>query len=216
MTLTFPVPAGDFTALLKVASLKWDLAEFYQEFGTAKGEIGRSEIAAPKWTAEITTAPLELNEARGINAIMHRIGAYGFFNLTNPLAPYPIADPDGSILGASTVSVYAVGARAMRLQGLPASYRLQWGDYFSIAYGSNPGRQALFSVSDDVTAGVSGITPWFEVTPPPKVGIVASQEVRLKRPFARMMFASRDPGIAEGMHVQGVSFKAIEAPLAAR
>lgn len=215
MSLSFPVPANEFTGLLKVASLKWDLAEYYQEFGTAMGQIGRNEIAAPKWTAEITTAPLEIDEARKINAIMRRIGPYGFFNLTNPMAPFPIADPNGSILGDASVTIYDVGARAVRLAGLPQHYRLQWGDMFSVTYGSSPTRQALFEVADDVTVPVSGISPWMEITPPPKAGVVEGLAVRLKQPIARMMFASRDPGIAEALHVTGASISAIEAPLAA-
>ena len=77
-------------------------------------------------------------------------------------------DPGGSVLGSATVTIASISGRQMSLTGLPAGYQLKWGDLFSVNYGTNPVRRALFEINEDITANGAGTTGNFEVTPPPK------------------------------------------------
>ena len=51
-------------------------------------------------------------------------GSVGTFEAWNPLAAYPQADPDGSVLDDSDVAIKSVGAngKSLALKGLPAAY----------------------------------------------------------------------------------------------
>jgi hypothetical protein len=209
MTTTFPVGVSDFMALLPIRSVRWRLSEFYEESGTALGQIIRSEIAAPKWLAEVEIAPQTHDNARRVRSIIRRIGKYGTFNLYNPAQAYPASDPDGSIVGSSTVTIHAISGRTIRLTGLPASYDLAWGDMISV---SGSGYRGLFEVNDDISANGSGITGFFEVTPSPKAWMDDGDSVDLKKPTCRMMFLDYDEGGSEIAYASGGTFTAIEAP----
>lgn len=216
MAFTFPVPSSQFASLLRVRSVVWSLEEYYQESGTGAGHILRAEIAAPKWAAEIVLPPMARADAREVWAMARRIGAYGTFNLFNPAQQYPAGDPDGSVITGSNPTVYAVhptDRRKIRIAGLPAGYDLTWGDMFAVDYATAPVRRALFEVADEVSADGDGLTAYFEVTPAVRAGVAAGDAVMMRRPSARMMFRSFDPGVSETIIASGISFSAIEAPL---
>lgn len=211
MAITFPVPAAEFAALLHVRSVRWSLREFIETSGTGSGQFLTAEIAPPKWVAEITTAPMAINDALRARALIRRIGAHGTFLLFDPDTPHPVYDPKGEINEGFTVTVAGVTETTLRLQGLPAGYELHWGDKIGINYGSSPLRRALFEVCEDLAANGSGVTPVFEVNPPPKIGITAGSAVNLRRPTAMMKFLTYDAGGSD-LHIdQGMSFTAIEA-----
>ncbi len=209
MPLTFPVPTADFADELRVASVQWNLSDIYVQSGTRGGKILRAETADPAWTGTLSLAPMSIEDARQVRAKIRRIGAYNKFNLYNPEAPFPRYDPTGSVLGNATVTVSAIGPRSLRLQGLPSGYRLAWGDFVSVVRGGN---RALFEVAEYVEASGSGVTPFFDVTPPPKVWMQTGDVADLKKPAARVLFDQIDTGTSAEWIASGISFSVIEAP----
>ncbi|HMR51182.1 MAG TPA: hypothetical protein PKA33_01745 [Amaricoccus sp.] len=210
MAVTFPLSVTVFQDTLKVVSVKWSLSEFVITSGVTAGQIVTSEVASPKWSAEIALAPSYHDDARKVRAMLRRIGAANPFYLYNPAAPYPRMDPDGSALGSATVTIASISGRQMSLTGLPAGYQLKWGDLFSVDYGTAPVRRALFEVNEDITANGAGTTGNFEVTPPPKTGVVAGLAVTLKKPSCKMRLLSHDAGITEPMIASGITLQAME------
>lgn len=213
MAISFPLAANEFFDILRVFSARINLEEYVEVSGTAQGDIIVSEIADPKWAAEITISDMPEDEARKAGALMRRIGSFGTFNVFDTQAEYPMSDPDGSILGSATVVIASIGSsrRQLSLSGLPADYELNAGDRFHVNYGSSPVRRGYFEISEDVTANGSGVTGLFDVSPWVKTGITTGLTVDLKRPSCRMRFRSYDPGTNEMTHRSGMSFSAIES-----
>lgn len=209
MAISNPATVGEFANLLRVQSSQFSLQEFVETSGSARGDMIVAQIAAPKWSAEVTLGAMTADMARRTRATMRRIGMGGHFLLYNYESPYPRNDPDGSIIGSATVQIDGFSGRSIRLRGLPSGYQLVWGDMLSVVYAG--GRRALYEVNDEVTAGGAGFTSLFEVTPPPKVGIADGDAVDLVRPCARMMFAEYDASATDEAFIAGgISFKAIE------
>lgn len=209
MAISSPATVADLADFLPVESVSWMLEEYYAETGTRGGKLLRAEYAAPKWAAEITLVPQMIEDAQRLAAVMRRIGAYGQFHLFNPARPFPRFDKDGSRISSASVTILAVGGRTLRLSGLPDGYQLAFGDFLSVNYAG--GSRALFEVSEYVVASGSGTTPHFEVTPAPKIGMEIGNAVDLRKPAARMMFRSFNPGTSAALMTTGMTLSAIEA-----
>lgn len=211
MGFTFPVSSADFFGELQVQSVAFDLLESYAESGTRGGKVVRVELGDPRWSATVGLSPMGLNDARRAAAMIRRIGAYNKFHLYNPAAPYPRHDPDGGGLNGTDVRVHAVGVRGLRLSGLPGGYKLAWGDMLSVTFSG--GRRQLFEVSDFAEATGAGVTPFFDVTPAPRLGIEVGDPAALRRATGRFMFSSRDVGGVDFTQrlLTGVTLSAIES-----
>lgn len=210
MAVTFPLSSTVFSETLGVSKVVWTQLPGHLTSGTAAGAVITSEIVSPKWQATIELAIQYIDDARKAVSMLRRIGPHNPFYLHNPAIPYPQSDPNGSILGSSTVTIWDINGREVRLTGLPAFYALKWGDMFSVNYGSNPLRTALYEVNEDVSADSFGNTPLFEVTPAPKFGMSIGSPVRLKKPVAKMRLVNFDPGASSSIFTDGTVFEALE------
>lgn len=172
-------------------------------FGQEHGPESARDLRRALWVADIRSSILE-HEARGrVEALVAGLdGGIGGFLLWNPARAYPLADPTGSIVGAATVKIKAVGADGLSfsLKGLPASYILQRGDMVQVDTGS-PAHRGLHRISEPaaIVADGAGETDLFAVRPAVHPGMAANDAVNLKRSAAefRIVPGSYDPQAAK-------------------
>lgn len=215
MALTYPYGLAVLADILPIRSATWDIRRADELSGSGDGRVWQAELADPLWTATVTLAPRRHGEMKRIAALIRKLhGAQEAFWLTDPLSPYPQADPDGSVLGAATVQVHSVGSerRTLRLKGLPAGYQLTLGDKGQIAFSSDPAETFFFEFSESSAADGSGITAEAEVFPFVPAGVAADDAATLAKPACKMfvMPGSHNPGRAGRLLTDGQSFTAME------
>jgi len=126
----------------------------YSEPGTV-AQIARNEAG-------------RLNTHADIDSVTARIGtllqAGRTFYVTNTARPGPKEDPEGTALGASTVTVSSVDSDnlTVNLAGLPNNYTISQGDFMCWEYGTSS--VALHQVSVGDSSGPSGTTATVEVS----------------------------------------------------
>lgn len=187
MTLSDPRALADFQDLLKIRQFRWQPRRNDQVDGQGTGELLLFELASPLWAPEITVDWMSYSEALRIEARLNSLTGLRSFYLSNPFAPYPAADPGGTLLGASSVSIATVGAdnASVSLTGLPAGYALTEGDFFHVDFGANPVRRGLFQLSEPGVADITGTTPELAVFPHLWTGVTAGLAVSLAYPSAK-------------------------------
>ena len=187
MVATFPLPLADLVDLLKIRSVQW--RKFRQEelSGLGSGEFLTHDLAPELWEAECETPPMSLAEADQLEARFELLnGSAETFLLYNPRRMYPQADPDGSILGDSSVTISAIGEdrNTVSLAGLPAEYEITIGDMFSVVYGST--RRALIRFAESATVDAEGDLGPVEVRPHLRAGITTTLAVELVKPCCKV------------------------------
>lgn len=126
--------------------------------------------------------------------------------------PYPLLDPDGSIIGANAVKINSVGGdnSSVSLKTLTVAYKLSIGDYFQVtgSYGDS-----LHRILEDTTANGSAVSPVFQVVPELPTGIAVNDAVTLKKPATRFIITpgSFDEGSADLITTSGMSLEFEEA-----
>lgn len=207
----------DLAERFRIQSVQWRTRRFEQLSGLGTGEILTAELAPPKIVADIVLMPMYNEEASQVQALIDNLdGAGNSFYLWPPHRPYPQADPDGSILGSSTVRIRSVGAnnKSLALKGLPAGYVVTLGDSMAWDLGSPPARRAFHTATASVTADANGNTAEIGVTPHLRPGTVADFVVNLKKPACRVFIVpdSFQPGTAQGIVTTGMSFQVMQRP----
>jgi hypothetical protein len=215
MSLSDPRAIADFVDLLRITSVVWRSQRNDEISGQGSGQTWTAELAPPLWGADVTVDILDMTEARQVRAMINSLSGPGkSFYLYDPIGKYPASDPDGSILGSSTVLIDTIGGdnTSVKLSGLPAGYTLGPGDYFHVDYGSNPTRRALFEVSETGIASGAGLTGLFAIYPHIQTGITTTMEVTLIKPAAKVIIVpgSINPGTEQGVTVSGIAFTAIQ------
>lgn len=215
MAFSYPLPLPVLADRLPISAVTWDVKRLDEISGSSDGRIWQSEMASPKWTAEVELDRGFHSELRPLAAIMRKLhGSQEAFLLFDPVARFPAADPLGTVLGAAAPNVQAIASTRGRLRvaGLPSGYRLTAADKGSIAYGSNPTRLFFFEFSEPVVAASNGITPEVEVFPHIPAAIAAGAPITLARPACRMILLPDTfaPGRSRRMVTEGMRFKAIE------
>lgn len=217
MALTFPLSLNDFADKLKISTVKWELKRWDQLSGLGSGDVLAAQLAPPRWAATVTLAAMYHADAAQVQALVESLdGPTNSFFLYAPQLPFPQADPDGSILGASSVTIHTVGGnnKSLRLAGLPAGYVLTIGDYLAFDYGSNPTRRAFHRIVETVTADGTGLSPLFEVRPHLRPGVTTTLPVTLAKPAAKVFIMpdTFDPGTARAVITEGMQFEVMQRP----
>ncbi|CAN7338941.1 hypothetical protein LJR251_001882 [Rhizobium rhizogenes] len=212
MAVSYPYSLPALADLLKISSVVWDIQRNDELSGSGDGRVWQAELAPPLWTGTVTLADMYNAEAKQIAARIRKLhGAQEALFLYDPLSKYPQADPDGTKLGAASVSIAVLGAdnASLSLQGLPASYRLTVGDKMQIGYG---GRYAFLEVSETVVANGAGTTPVFGVFPHLPAGFSIGLGVVLLLPACKciIMPGSHNPGTASGLITTEATFKIVQ------
>lgn len=172
---------------------------FYPDFGhetsgQGSGQINRASLRPTQWRASLKSIPMTRAAQAGAEALIEDIrDSLETIYAWHPTKQYPVADPDGSVLGASSVTIHTLDDdnRRMRLQGLPVGYVLTRGDLLSFDFSST--HRALHRVvTATVTADGSGITPLFSVTPFIQPGAATSAAVTLVKPSMEAIILSHE------------------------
>lgn len=189
-----------------------------QEFSRQAGGNPRVADLGPEvWMAKIGCSQMSNDRAKQASALINKMrGSLGTFYAWDPRAQYPQADLDGTILGASTVTIYELGDdnKSLRLAGLPVGYTLTAGDKLCWDQGTDPDvHRCLHEFSDTVVADSNGRTAMVEVSPHIRPGASTGLTVTLIRPSAEMMIT---PGSydfpSNGALFSGISFSAVQVP----
>jgi hypothetical protein len=186
MTLTFPLSASAFFAGLRVAECRFYLPDMRQISRDRGGAQWDSQMAERLWAGEIMLARAYHSDAAAIEAVIDVLTEAGASFMAHPLPLWaPMGDPGGVILGTAAPELHSIASnrRDIRIEGLPAGYRLSPGDFVGLTYGT-PVRYALHRVVEATQADVAGLTPAFEVRPPVRAGTYADA-VTLVRPAIR-------------------------------
>jgi hypothetical protein len=201
MAFTFPLALSDFWSGLPVASFSWDLGESLVSSKTAAGEILVADKGTRLWSGSAILRPQTNEDASATLALLNVLRQSNRTFLATPRHhAAPTYDPDGVILGASSVTINSLSSdlRSLSLAGLPAAYILSAGDFLGFQYLSSPTRYALHQiVSGPVIADGTGTTAEFEVTPTIRTGAATGAAVTLVNPvfMARLIPGSAQMGV---------------------
>lgn len=215
MAYSFPLARTALSDLLPINAVVWDNMRLDELSGSGDGRFWQTELATPLWTAEVTLDVRYHQEIKEIAATIRKLqGAKYSFDLEDPLSKYPYADPDGSILGVSAVTISAISGdrQTLTLGGLPAAYVLTKGDKGSLPYTVGAvTKKYFFEVSETVAASGGGVAV-FEVFPTIPAAATVGAAVTLKRPTCRGFIKpeSFKPGTAQNLFTSGASFTFLE------
>lgn len=217
MTLSFPLSLNTFADKLKITTVQWQLKRWDQLSGMGTGDVIAAQLAPPRISGIVTLGALKHDDAAEVQAVIESLdGPMQSFYLYAPQKPFPRFDPDGSKLGAATVTTHTVGAnnKSLRLQGLPSGYVLSVGDYLAFDYGTNPVRRGFHRIVEAATAPGSSITPLFEVRPHLRPGVTTGLAVTLIKPAAKVFIVPEtfDPGTARALITEGMQFEVMQRP----
>lgn len=211
MALSFPYSLAAFADVIRMSSVRMRLVDEQQVSKGGGGRIITADMAPKYWAFDVTLTVMENAPMRQIQALITALdGSMNDFYLYDPRYAYPVADPDGSLLGAASVQINSVDTnnKEMTLKGLPAGYVLSPGDCLHFDFGT-PSKRALHMIVDGGTANGSGVTPAIEVRPHILPGATENAAVTLIKPSARVKIVpeSFDPGTGRQIITQGMSFK---------
>ena len=214
MAYSFPLAASIFADILKVKEVKFWLPPRQEISGLGSGLVLAADLSSPLWRADVSIANMSERDSGRVQALVDVLdGSINEFYLYNPARAYPIDDPDGSVIGSSSVQIKAnQSGKELQLKGLPVGYTLTAGDFVSWTYNS---MQVLHRIATDAVANGSGETGWFEVRPhliPSSAA--ANTAVSLKKPAMRaiMQPGSFDPGKTDAARITGgMTFQVIQS-----
>lgn len=210
--LTFPLPLDTFFGGLLISEITLDAPAQVEVNQTAGGEQMAAEVGPQLWTGTVTLGKMTRAEAAMPDVLLDVLRRpQATFLAFDTRRPAPVADPLGTILGASVPLISALTNGELRLSGLPAGYVLSRGDYLSWSY--NGGRIALHRVVEvPVVASGTGVTNSFEVTPPIRAGSVVNTPVTLHRAacIAKLRPGTVQKGVSRRTITEGMSFEFIQ------
>lgn len=208
---------AQFMDILPVEKVEWDAIRFDEFDAQGSGHDLISELAAPKWMANLVMRSATNAEARQVAALARkRFGSQLAFMIYDPSNPYPAADPKGAIIQAGTfnVQVASIGSdnQSMGLKGLPANYPITIGDKGQISFGGGL-YNFFFEFSETRSANGSGNLAVTQIYPHIPPGIAVNAVVNLIKPACKMTFAPNTgfaPGQSSGNRTGGMRISAIE------
>lgn len=213
MPLAFPLSQDQFLGALKISTLAMDLPEQVVLSRTGGGEVLTADLGDRLWQGTISLGSLTPNEGAQAQVLIDLLrGSGGSFLAYDTRRPAPVNDPDGSILGASAVTIGALSAdlRVLALAGLPPGYLLVRGDYLGFTYSASPVCYALHRlVEQSVIAAGDGTTAAFEVIPPmPQSAAVGAAVTLVKAPCKALILpGTTNPGTQKSTIVSGQTFQ---------
>lgn len=166
------------------------------------------DLGEPIWVATYVTGPIE--DPVGFEAKLNSLdGMINTFYGGDLRRQYPKQYPDGNFVEVGT-AIHTLGGdnKSIRIKGLPATFQVSVGDYFSFDYGT--GERALHQAMEAVTA-VGGVTPLFEIRPHLFPGAAVDDVVTFKKPRAIMKLESVSRSKRDGIF-GGVTFQAYQVP----
>lgn len=215
MVQTFPMALDKFFEGLPIQTFKSDVGEAMEYNQTGGGEIISADLGPRLWKNDIVVRTGSYATIEQIKARLNLL-RYPNRSLLVHSMPFmaPQADPNGSILGASSITLSDVDTsnnRVVELSGFPIGYKLTVGDFMSFTYGSNPVRYAMHQFAETAIADAGGkIT--IEVNTFIRPGFALDTAVKLIKPVykAIVLPGSTDVGDMGGQFGSGVKFTVMQ------
>jgi hypothetical protein len=173
------------------------------------GTLATVERGPAFWYAQYSTGPMPAEEAHSyFGELMNLRGSLRPFYLHTAKRPQPAAY-DGEDL--SGVTVLSKGAGTISLDGLPNSFQITPGDFFTATVSGEP---QLYEFAEAGTADGSGETDLLSVSPTPRFSLSGGDTVTMINPFCKMRLEPKSLSISESSNGRRrVSFNAKESPL---
>jgi hypothetical protein len=206
-----PLSLSAVYALLPIASVKWSIQRNDELSGAGSGDVWQAELADPLWTGDVTLGAGEHDELKQAAAAIRALnGAAQSFMMSDPLSPFPQADPTGSILGLAAVTTRAVNANRSlaQLGGLPAGYVLTIGDKLQITQGT---MIRFHEVSATIAANGAGQVD-VKVFPRLPLNLAIGAVITLKKPACPVIVqpGSHDPGTGRRTITEGAALRVLQ------
>lgn len=215
MVQTFPMALDEFFEGLPIQSFKSDLSESMEYNQDASGAILTADMGPRLWKNDIIVRTGNYGTIEQIKARLNLL-RYPNRSLFVHAMPFiaPQADFDGSILGASVITLTDVDGsnnRVIELSGFPAGYQLTAGDFMSFTYSSNPIRYAMHQFAESAVADGAGVMT-IEVSSFIRPGYVLGSTVTLIKPYYKAVVVpgSTDVGSMGGQFGEGVKFSVVQ------
>jgi hypothetical protein len=215
--LTFPLSLSQFANGLQIENIDMHIVHGITPSGLGTGNMIIANRRSDYWVADVKIRPLYHKAARALQAMINSMdGGLNDFLLCDPVCAYPAEDPDGTILGTSTITNSSVNANGiqMNLTGFPVGYVLSTGDRFSFTYGPGNIYRALHEIVVGDTANGSG-TVGIEFRPRlDDPDLATGKTMDLKRACARMKIIeeSIEHGSRQDLFTSGLSFSCEQVP----
>lgn len=193
---------------LYINNYKFELTENLVSSKDGAGQILVSSTGPMLFTGEVVCSAQSHKEARAMFALMQAIkNPDTTFNVYNPAYATPATYQTSHNLSGVKITTTTAGYTA-NLTGLPASYKLSAGDYFSVTIS---GVSRLFQLASDVTANASGVASTTLLNPLP-AGIATNTAVVLVKPRVTARYVPNSMSMATvGLgSVEGFSFKWVQ------
>ena len=206
MALSWPLAVDQFFDMLPIKRVTFKLGRSSTFSETGGGELIDHKIGARLWQGEIQLDKDFHRVWAAIEARLALLEEPGASLLVRDIRlPGPIADPDGSLLGANAVKINTLDAnnREFSLKGLPDGYVISQGDLLGFSYGSNPVRHAFHRVVTGAVAAIGGVTPLIEVTPFIRQGVKTLAPVTLVAPVCKAKIVTAEYGASRATISQG-------------
>lgn len=206
MALQWPLATSEFLDLLPVAKVTFRLGRAQSQSETGGGDVIAHKRGVRLWQGQIV---LDKDYHRVWAAIEARIALLeepgASFLLRDIRLPGPIADPDKSILGASTpvISALKTNNREFSLTGAPALYEISSGDLIGFTYGSSPTRYGLHRVVTGAIANLAGAISDIEVIPFIRPGAQLGAAVTLGDPVLKAKILDAEYGASRSIVSEG-------------
>jgi hypothetical protein len=193
--LTFPIVG--LWGELRVKMLSFDLMGGVAHNFGFDGSYSGSIYGEALWQGEVEIAASQLGSNRRHRAILSAASTRaGTLLISDMSRPYPTDDPDGSLTRAAgvTISEINVDNKRVKLEGVPAGFTLREGDLLGWQYGASPVRYALHEIIEGATANKNTKTPWIEVSPFIRPGLVVGAPVQIQKPQIKAALLKYGPG----------------------
>lgn len=209
MALSFPLTLDDFFDRWPKYPYRVTPTDPIITSRTRGGEVWTAQVGNVLWQGAAEFHTLKHADAEAAGALLKLLRRPGASFFARPWRCGPAADPDGTILGASSVTIRLIDGsrREIGLEGFPTEYVLSSGDYFGVSYGSSPTRHLLHQVITGGVAGGLGHINNIEITPPLPAPVMTSTAVALIKPvFKAVLTDAPDYGVAKS----GVRFSFVQ------
>lgn len=206
----------DLANKLDYYSARFWIQYFQEDSGrTGAGEDITADLSDPIWRGEITIdTRLTHAEAANAQALIEMLdGVIGRFYMYDPRLPYPIDDPQGTVIsahaGTMRIAEIAANNKRVKLKNLPPLYWLNIGDRFHTDYGADPVHRAYHRIITRVRSDVNGDTDWIDVRPHLNDGQAVNDIIELARPTPlwRLVANGFEAGTGQGQLTPGGSLK---------
>lgn len=215
MAQTFPMLLSEFFDGLPIKGFAPDLTEAMEFSRTKGGEIFTADNGPRLWTMDLIVPAGTHAKIEQIKAKLQLLRSPGR-SLLVPSMPllYPQADPNGSIIGSSVITLTDVqpNNREISLAGFPVGYEITAGDFMSFTYGSDPVRYAMHQFASNGVATGGGEIIDIEVIDFIRPGWAVDAPVRIRKPQYKAIVVPGSTEVLESdaMIAGGLKFSVIQ------